>query len=406
MKKYLTSLATLFLVILLASSNASAFTPPGLAKKGGLPPGIQKKFIQQEKDKKEYNTTIKDINLEQRRIVIEDGTAILALLVSDEAKIELNKKSAKLEDIMKNDDVFMKLDKNNTIIELKATREKQTVYTVEGRLSLVDNKENKIYIYENNKLDSYKLKSDVIVRINGVKSGISSLTTGMELKLTIEGDRVTLIEASKDVQTKINGTIIAIDYNRMEFVLQEGTKVTLYKAQSNTPIKVDGEIKTISNLLVGMTLEAYVKDQNIISIEGKSLSIENQKGVVKAINIDKNEIVLKQGNKETLFKINKNVVVKINGVQKNLRDIAVNMDVELTIQSGEVIEITINDLIQSFEGRIISKDVGNKPTITIQIGNEVKVFSVRKDLNIIEIEVGKDVIIHVKDSEVIAIVAK
>ncbi|MDR7857341.1 hypothetical protein [Tissierella sp.] len=406
MKKYLTSLATLFLVILLTSSYASAFTPPGLAKKGGLPPGIQKKFIQQEKDKKEYNTTIKDINLEQRRVVIEDGTAILVLLVSDEAKIELNKKSAKLEDIMKNDDVFMKLDKNNTITELKATRESETVYTVEGRLSLVDKKENKIYIYENNKLDSYKLRSDVTVRINGEKSSISGLTTGMELKLTIEGDRVKLIEASKDVQTKIIGTIIAIDYNRMEFVLQEGTKVTLYKAQSNTPIKIDGEIKTFSNLLVGMTLEAYVKDQNIISIEAKSLSIENQKGVVKAINIDKNEIVLTQGNKETLFKINKNVIVKINGVQKTLKDIAVNMDVQLTIQSGEVIEITINQLIQSFEGRIIAKDVGNKPTVTIQVGNEIKVFSVRKDLNIIEIEVGKEVIIHVKDSEVIAIVAK
>lgn len=406
MKKYLTSLAALFLVILLSSSYASAFTPPGLAKKGGLPPGIQKKFIQQEKDKKEYNTTIKDINLEQRRIVIEDGTAMLSLLVSDKAKIELNKKSAKFEDIMKNDDVFIKLDKDNTIIELKATREKETVYTVEGKLSLVNKKEDKIYIYENNKLNSYKLRSDVIVRINGEKSSTNGLITGMDLILTIEGDRVKLIEATKDVQTKINGTIIAIDYNRMEFVLQEGTKVTLYKAQSNTPIKIDGDIKTFTSLLVGMELEAYVKDQNIISIEGKSLSIENQKGVVKAINTDKNEIVLTQGNKETLFRINKNVIVKINGILKTLKDIAVNMDVQLTIQSGEVIEISINQLVQSFEGRVIAKDVGNKPTITIQIGNEIKVFSVKKDLNIIEIEVGKEATIHVKDSEVIAIVTK
>lgn len=406
MKKRLISLMTLCLVILLTSSYVSAFTPPGLDKKGGLPPGIQKRFIQQEKDKKEYTTIVKHMDLEQRRIVIEDGTAILSLLVSDKAKIELNKKSAKFEDIMKNDDVFIKLDKDNTITEVKATREKETVYTVEGKLSLVNKKENQIFIYENNKLNSYKLKSDVIVRINGEKSSTSGLTTGMDLILTIEGDRVKLIEATKDVQTKINGTIIAIDYNRMEFVLQEGTKVTLYKAQSNTPIKIDGEIKTFTNLLVGMTLEVYVKNQNIISIEGKSLSIENQKGVVKAVNIDKKEIVLTQGNKEILFKINKNVTVKINGVLKTLKDIAVNMDVQLTIQSGEVIEISINQLIQSFEGRVIAKDVGNKPTVTIQIGNEIKVFSVKKDLNIIEIEVGKEATIYVKDSEVISIVIK
>ncbi|MDR7871206.1 MAG: hypothetical protein RIN55_10120 [Tissierellaceae bacterium] len=407
MKKYLTSLTTLFLVIILLSSNASAFTPPGLAKKGGMPPGIQKRFIQQEKDKKEYNTTIKDIILGQSRIVIEDGTAILTLLVSDEARIELNNKSAKLKDIKKNDDVIMKLDKNNTIIELKATREKETVYTVEGIFSQVNNGENIIYIiYENNKLDSYKLRSDVIVRINGVKRNINSLTSGMELKLTIEGDRVKLIEASKDAQKEIKGTIISIDYNSREFVLQEGTKVTLYKVQSNTTIKIDGKIKYFSDLLVGMNLEAYVKDQNISSIEAKSLSIENQKGVVKAINVDKNEIVFTQGNKETLFKIDENVVVKINGNRKTLKDIAANMNVQLTIQYGEVIEIIINDLIQFFEGRIISKDVGSKPTITIRIGNEEKVFSVKKDLNIIKIEVGKDFIIHVMDSEVISIVAK
>lgn len=406
MKKYLTSLAALFLVILLSSSYASAFNPPGLSKKGGLPPGIQKRFIQQEKDKKEYTTTVKDIDLERRRIVIEDGTAILSLLVSDKAKIELNKKSARFEEIMKNDDIFIKLDKDNTITEIKATRENETVYTVEGKLSLVNKKENQIYIYENNKLNSYKLRSDVIVRINGKESSTSGLTTGMDLILTIEGDKVKLIEVTKDVQTKINGTIIAIDYNRMELILQEGTKVTLYKVQTNTPIKIDGNVKTFTNLLVGMTLEAYVKDQNIISIEGKSLSIENQKGVVKSINIDKNEIVLTQANKETLFKINNNATIKINGILKTLKDIVVNMDVQLTIQNGEVIEININQLIKSFEGRVIAKDVGNKPTVTIQIGNEIKVFSVKKDLNIIEIEVGKEATVYVKDSEVIAIVTK
>lgn len=406
MKKYLISLTTLCLVFLLTSSYVNAFTPPGLDKKGGLPPGIQKRFIQQEKDKKEYTTTVKDIDLERRRIVIEDGTAMLSLLVSNTAKIELNKKSARFEEIMKNDDVFIKLDKDNTITELKATRENETVYTVEGKLSLVNKKENQIYIYENNKLNSYKLRSDVIVRINGEKSNTSALTTGMDLILTIEGDRVKLIEATKDVQTKINGTIIAIDYNRMELILQEGTKVTLYKVQTNTPIKIDGNVKTFTNLVVGMKLEAYAKDQNLISIEGKSLSIENQNGVVKSINIDKNEIVLTQANKETLFKINNNATIKINGILKTLKDIAVNMDVHLTIQNGEVIEISVNQLIQSFEGRIIIKDIGNKPMITIQIGNEIKVFPVKKDLNIIEIEVGKEATIYVKDGEVISIVTK
>jgi len=228
----------------------------------------------------------------------------------------------------------------------------------------------------------------------------------MNVKLTIEGDKVRLIEATKDVNTKINGTIIGIDYNKLEVVLQEGTKATLYKAKSSTPIKIDDKTSTFKNLLVGMELEAYVIDQNIVSINGKSLAIESQKGIVKSINLDRKEIVLTQGSKETLFKINNSVIVNINGVLKALKDVTVNTEAQLTIQNGQVIEIKVNALIQSFEGRIIAKDIGTKPSITIQIGNEVKVFLVKTDLNIVGIEVGKEYIIHVKDNEVIVISIK
>ncbi|MEW9094728.1 MAG: hypothetical protein AB2417_06550 [Clostridiaceae bacterium] len=197
MKKWLNVLTILFLAFVMRNSSVSAATPPGLAKKGGLPPGIQKRFIEEKKEKK-YSTVVKDINLDERRITIEDGTAIVNLLVSDKAKIELNKKSAKLEDINKNDKIFIKLDKNNTITELKATREEKAVHTIEG-------------------------------------------------------------------------TITKIDYNNLEFELQEGTKVTLYKVKSSTPIKIDSEIKTFKDLVAGMKIKASITDKNIISIEAKSL---------------------------------------------------------------------------------------------------------------------------------------
>lgn len=406
MKKLISKLTIVCLAFILGSSTVSASTPPGLNKKGGLPPGIQKRFIQQEKNTKEYYTVVKDIYSEQRRIVIEDGTAILNLLVADKAKIEINKKSAKFEDIRINDEVYFKLDKNNTITELKITREKETVYTVEGTLLLVNKEQNQLYIYENNKLVTYQLKSDVVVRVNGERRQLSDLIPGMKLKITIEGNKVKLIEGTKDVETKVKGTIIGIDYNRLEFVLQEGTKVTLYKAKSSTPIKIDGKIKTFNDLVVGMEIEAYTIEQNIVSLEGKALATESQKGIVQYINVDRKEIILTQGSKETLFKINNNVTVKINGVLKALKDITVNMEAQLTIQNGEVIEININPTVTSVEGRIIAKDVSSKPSITVQIGNEIKVFTVKSEVNIVEVEVGREAIINIKDKQVISIVMK
>lgn len=258
MKKRLISLVTLCLVLVMGVSSVSAFTPPGLAKKGGLPPGIQKRFIQQEKDTKEYSTTIKDIDLKQKRIVIEDGTAILSLLVSDKAKIELNKKSVKFEDIRKNDEVFIKLDKNNTITELKATREKEVVYTVEGRLLLVNKEQNILYTYQDGKLVNYELKSDVVVRINGEKTRIDNLTQGMDLKLTIEGNKVKLIETTVDVETRLQGKILAKD---------DGSKPLIV-------IQIDKEIKVfyvakgvnMSEVKVGKEVTIYVKDNEVTSI--------------------------------------------------------------------------------------------------------------------------------------------
>lgn len=262
MKKRLTSLITMCLVFGLGFSSVSAHTPPGLAKKGGLPPGIQKRFIQQEKDTKEYQTTIKDIDTKERRIVIEDGTAILSLLVSNKAKIELNKKSAKFEDIRKNDEVFIKLDKDNTITELKATREKETIYTVEGKLLLVSEDQDQIYIYKDNKLLNYQLKSDVIVKINGEKRKISDLIQGMELELTIEGNKVKLIEGSKDEETRrLEGKIIAKDDGRRPLIV----------------IQIDNDIKVFSveedvnmdEVKVGKEAVIYIKDNEVINIRMK-----------------------------------------------------------------------------------------------------------------------------------------
>lgn len=402
MKKHFIGLTTLCLVLAMGISSVSAKTPPGLEKKGGLPPGIQKRFIMQEKEDKEYNTVIKDINIAEKRVIIEDGTAILHLLVGNKSKIELNKKTVRLEDIRKGDEVSIKLDKDNTIKELKATRKNETTYTVEGKLLLINKGQKEIYLYENNKLVTYGLKSDVVVQINGVKKNLDDLVMGMDLKLTLDGKNVKLIETTKEVQTKVQGTIIGIDHTRLELVLQEGTKVTLYKAKSSTPITIDGKTKVFANLLIGMEIQANVIDQNIVSIQGKSLAIENVKGIVKSVNVDRKEIVLVQDKKETLYKVSSNATIKINGVVKALKDIAINIEAQLTVQNGEVIEININEAIQTYTGRIITKDMGTAPSIIIQIGNEYKLFKVKKDLSIVEIEVGKDAVIYVKDNEVIA----
>lgn len=262
MKKYLVSLTTLCLTLMMGISSVSAQTPPGLAKKGGLPPGIQKKFIQQEKDHKEYKATIKEIDLKERRITIEDGTALLNLLVSEKAKIQLDKKDIKFEDLRKGDEVDIKLDKDNTVTELKATRTEDAQYTVNGKFLVAIKDQKKIYLYKDEKTVEYQLDSNVVVKINGEKSKLDDLENGMEVKLTLDNDKVTLIEGIKDTEDRrIEGKILAKYEGKNPLII----------------IKIENDIKVfsvdkdvnLSKIELDEEVIIYVEDNKVTSIRIK-----------------------------------------------------------------------------------------------------------------------------------------
>ncbi|WP_026477255.1 hypothetical protein [Alkaliphilus transvaalensis] len=338
MKKTISKILATLLVCTFALSSASAFTPPGLSKKGGLPPGIQKRFIQAIEKDYAYESTIKAIDFSKRRIVIQEGTAEIHLLVANDAKIELNGKSGKLSDLQVGDQVQIKTNSSNTVVEIKATG----------------------------------------------------------------GARIT-----PPKQTQIKGVIKNIDLSNKEIVIEDNNNTNLYHV-SNTVIYIDNNQKALKDLKVGMEITAQVEGIKIITLYAKSVTVKELQATVKRVDVSRREILLQYDNKEELYKVKSDAVIKINGATQNLSSVVAGTIVTVKIQQGEIIEITGNNSITKLEGRLMSKNLGDTPAITLEMNKEIKNYYVDKELKAVltHINVGNQVTIYIKDNLVVAIQEK
>lgn len=419
MKRFLTVLLILTVIFSLTLSTVTAFAfvppglqkkgglPPGLQKKGGLPPGIQKKFMNMEQGETEvYDTVIEDIDLEEKRIVIKEGTAILHLLVSDTAEITLDGVSSRFEDLQKNDKAILTLDEQNTVIKIEATKgddRTETEIEIEGKIVAINKNSEQITILQDNVTKTYQLAEDAEIIIDEDEEDIDDLKVNMEVKATIKDNKIIELEVTTEEYTNVEGVIKSINYRNKELVIENDDDVVLYKANTSTKVYVDGDRERFSDLRVGMEIEAYVSDLTIITIYAETLPISEFTAVVKSINTVRREVVLLYGDEEKLFKVNSDAVIKIDGVTRPLSAIREDMEVEVKVQDGKIIEIIVEDEVVTFEGRLIAKSTGDEPSLVLEIDDKYKIFEVKRGLDLSDITVGKQVIIYVKDNLVFAI---
>ncbi|SET11005.1 hypothetical protein SAMN05660297_01436 [Natronincola peptidivorans] len=222
MKRKLASMLVLLMVLSFSLSAAAAFVPPGLAKKGGLPPGIQKRFldgiiVEEDKDQEEdqeiiskgYSATIERIDVNNRRIMIEEGTAYLYLLVDKDAKIELDEKTSKFEDLRVKDEVYLKLNKENTVIEItgKSIGERESIIR-EAVVKTIDYRRREITLQHNNREALYEVHQDAVIEINGIKKEWRDIEVGMKVDVKVKEGVISEIKAVNKI-TRYEGRLIS-----------------------------------------------------------------------------------------------------------------------------------------------------------------------------------------------------
>ncbi|AKL96857.1 hypothetical protein CACET_c34140 [Clostridium aceticum] len=265
MKKKYVSLVALLMFFTFTASTVGAFVPPGLEKKGGLPPGIQKRFLQEEQVKEEksdkvlhnqYHTTIESIDVQTRRIAIKEGTAYIYLLIADSVKVEIDEKTGSLQELQKNDEVVLKLDKNNTVVEIYAENLGNRVITMkEVVIKSISDKNREIVVVHNNKEVLYYVKDEAIIEIDGERKLLEDIKVNMKADIKVRGTDVIEIKVNQGA-TKYEGRLIAkytddhpilvlrIDGNDKIFSVVKSLDLREVKVGDNVIIRVEKDIVT------------------------------------------------------------------------------------------------------------------------------------------------------------------
>ncbi|ABR46332.1 hypothetical protein Amet_0089 [Alkaliphilus metalliredigens QYMF] len=280
MKKFLAGAFALLMFVSFAAT-ASAFVPPGLAKKQGLPPGleekagelppgIQKRFGDIEELQKglayEYNKTILQMDADNRRIVIEEGTAQLHLLVADNAKIELDGKIVSFKDLYKNDEVQLKLNDELTIIEIIGSKGKDRIPAekyeeVKGKIDAINSTRREITVISDNTKRLYDIDSNAKIWIDDASSRLTRLEKGMEVTLKIEEDKVVEIYGFSDIQTH-EGRLMSVK------ITEEENIIILRIGEENRTFTVEKRID-LSEISLGATIRIQVKNNEVYRLAEK-----------------------------------------------------------------------------------------------------------------------------------------
>lgn len=279
-----------FLVVLMflsfSISSVVAFVPPGLAKKGGLPPGIQKRFLDKDWQKcwkddwkdiiqdweklfrqgrdgkeiigSEYWATIQKIDTNNRRIMIQEGTAYLYLLVADNAKIQEDGKNIKLSNLSIGDEVYLKLNKDHTITEIKLVKDtekdEENRSIKEAKVESINYETRRITLAYDNTRSRYILHDNTTIRVNGTKRDFNYIEVGMKVDVTIKDGKIsqiTVLEKTEELEGKLidkysnsYGTyiLVEIDDSPVIFYVDEDLRIPTKLMDEEVCIKIKDDV--------------------------------------------------------------------------------------------------------------------------------------------------------------------
>ncbi len=407
MKRKIVGMLVIIMVFSMAASSAMAFNPPGHEKKGTLPYGILKRFMNIDYNRS-YQTEIKELDAANRRITIQDGTALLSLLVAKDAKIKLDSKGIELKDLKVSDKVYLKLDRQNTITEIKVLQEsRKVVEEITGTIKSIDKKGRGLYLQVagSTKLREIRLENNTVIKINGEVRAFDSLAVNMAAKVRIEDKKVVGVEVTTTENTKVAGVIHSLDSSNKTIVVEKGNEYQLYYVKNDSKIYIDNQLKSFNGLTADMAVELYVNGMDIKTLYATSTAITEIKAVIKSVNTSTKEIILTYGNMEELYTLASNAVIKIEGTTKSISDLKADMNVDVKVKNGQIIELAVNNLLTTVEGQLVAKDM-DKYTIKLKAGNEIKTYNVSSDFQLSAVPVGMQAVVYIMDGVVVAIGSK
>ncbi|AOT70219.1 S-layer homology domain-containing protein [Geosporobacter ferrireducens] len=420
MKKMISFLLVLTLLLSVAmipgyAYSGKDFTPPGLAKKGGIPPGISKfidlkevewarNAIEKMADKGILKGIAEDKFAPNKPVTKAEALAMIlrALGYEEEVQKELTaikegKKKSKLKDAAQEwalgyiavakDGKILADEEELTWKNLNKPAQRQEVakYIVRALEELygeIGEYKGALPFKDANAIKTaYReyvgkaYAADMMKGDNNNNFQPNKAVTRAEMAVLVEklddydGKPV---DGSKKI---IEGKLIRIIDNS-ELVIRVNGVDREYDISKNVKVYIDNRLKDLEDLERNKTIEITVKDGKVIEIRWNSDTVivgDVYEGRITAINSTDKKISVENGNIERLFTITNDTQIKINGETTTFSKLVVGMDVKITVKDEKVRLVEGTNSAITYKGAITDINWNTKE-VTLRIGNVARTY--------------------------------
>lgn len=246
---------------------------------------------------------------------------------------------ATIDDLRPGDEVRLETE-NNIVTKITLLKSKQEL-TMTGTV-IMNDKDVLVIKNEDDKFETFKVANNCKIEISGIDvPRISDVLIDDNVTLEIKDGLITYIKVTnRSIESKVNGTIVAVDNNSSTLVLETSDeRLKTYVVAKYADIEIDNNKNaTLSDLSKGMKVEIELLDDKVIYIANKN-TIE---GVVLAVNTDRNLLSIRTDEGSVTYRVATNVDVEIeDNPRADLEDVERNDIVEVKVVDDLITDIYV-----------------------------------------------------------------
>lgn len=229
-----------------------------------------------------------------------------------------------------------------------------------------------IYIENaNGVVEPVNLDNNVSI-FKGGKIELTDLSKGDMIEVILDNNKAVYIEEGDfKLDTVVEGEITDVTGNIMKVITikkDDGSTVT-HTLSSTAQVTVNNQETSVSQLVVGQSVKATIKDNMITAIDIKD-DTRIVSGVIESINLSADTITVESsdiGGRVT-FIINDDTDIKISKKEVDLDELIEGMKVQVIAKGINALQIIASDLEQTITGVLVG--VSFEPKLTLTIYNE------------------------------------
>ena len=278
---------------------------------------------------KEVEGTIYKVS--DTRIQVETGKSRYTFDINKDTLVYVDGTKAKVDDLMSDMPVVVRY-RGDTALRIQA---EGLEAELEGIITELNRRDGTIKVKVGSSYRTLNTNRYTEMRVNGKSAGFDDLKVGMKVTVRYRA-RLALRIRAVDYITEVEGTITNVDTGGEKITLEVGSKTYTYSLE-DADIYVEGSRAGIKDLVVGMTAELEIKNNNTVAkVEAQ---LEEVEGIVRQLDIGDMEITLKLYDTYVTYYLDDDVEVVLDGEDAELEDIKLRDEVVLEFEDGLVVLI-------------------------------------------------------------------